>query len=65
MGAWLQKILRGELGWKTLVSALLIVGSVIGQSAGWITADQAEKLLRSGEALGFVGLRDAMSKLKG
>ena len=63
MGALLQRILKGELGYKTVVAALLILVSVVGPAFGWLTPEQAEKFLRGGEALGFVGIRDAISKL--
>ena len=61
MGTWLQKFLRGELGWKTLAGAALILTSLILQSLGH--PQQADAALRFGEAVGLVGLRDALSKL--
>ena len=61
MGAWVQKALQGGLGWKTLLAAAVILASLVVQGAGH--PQQAESLLRLGEALGLVGLRDALSKL--
>lgn len=61
MGTWLQKFLSGNLGWKTITGSALIVVSLVLQGLGHQA--QADSVLRIGEALGLVGLRDAISKL--
>lgn len=63
MGTWVQKLLKGDLGWKTLASAVVLVVLVVLQGTGNLPADQFEKYSKLAEALGLVGLRDAISKL--
>ena len=62
--SFLRKIVKGELGWKTVSGAALIAVSAVLQGFGVIEPGQADGLLRAGEALGIVGLRDAVAKLK-
>ena len=61
MGNWFQKFLKGELGWKTITGAALILTSLILQATG--NPEWADGVLRLGEAVGLIGLRDAVSKL--
>lgn len=58
---FLAKLFSGELGWKTVTGAALILVSVVLTALGHQA--QGDSVLRMGEALGFVGLRDAFSKL--
>lgn len=60
---WLGKLFSGKLGYKTVIAAALIAVSVIGQATGHLTPEKAEGILRFGEALGLIGLRDAIAKL--
>ena len=61
--SFLKKIASGKLGWKTITGAILIALSVVLESIGLITPDQAQAIVRAGEALGIVGLRDAIAKI--
>ena len=61
---WLGKIFKGQLGWKTVTSALVIAVVVVLQNFGVITTAQVDSVLALAAALGLVGLRDAISKLK-
>ena len=63
MSAWLQKVLKGDLGWKTITSALVLVVLVTLNATGHLPSDQFDKYTKLAEALGLVGLRDALSKL--
>ncbi len=61
MGSWLSRFLKGELGWKTVAGAVIILLSVILQAIGH--PEYSEYLLRFGELIGLIGLRDAIGKL--
>lgn len=65
-GTFLGRFASGELGWKTVIAAGVILLIAVGQQVGWIPkeADLAF-VYRIAEALGLVGLRDAMGKIKG
>ena len=64
MKEFLKRVLEGKLGWKTMVAALMIVAATVGEALGLLTLNQADRLLVLGEAMGFVGLRDALAKIK-
>lgn len=61
MGSWLSRFLKGELGWKTIAGAAVILVSVILQAIGY--PEYSEYALKIGEIIGLVGLRDALGKL--
>ena len=60
-GSWVTRFLRGELGWKTMAGALLILLAVVFQAMG--KPEWAEIVQRVGEGVGLIGLRDAVAKL--
>ena len=61
MKTWIQKFLSGELGWKAITGAVLILLSLLVPLIGH--PEWSETILRVGEGLGIIGLRDALSKL--
>ena len=61
---WLGKLLKGGLGWKTVTGAAVIFIAVIGQATGYLSPDNAQKLIHLAEGIGLIGLRDAIEKLK-
>ena len=63
MNNWLVRFLKGELGFKTIAGALLILLSLILEVTGH--PSYADPVMRFGEFLGVVGIRDALAKLKG
>jgi len=61
----LARIFKGELGAKTVLAAAALLALVIANAAGWITSEQLGQYSKIAEGLGLIGLRDALTKLKG
>jgi hypothetical protein len=60
---FLAKLFAGNLGWKTVAAAIALCVLVVLNSTGVILEAQFDQYVRLAEALGLIGLRDAMSKL--
>ena len=62
---FLERLIKGELGSKTILAAVALVLLVVLQASGVITPEQFDHYTKLAEGLGLIGLRDALSKLKG
>ena len=62
--SWLSKVFAGKLGWKTVTAAAVLVAVLVLQEVGKLSPDQADKAILIAQALGLVGLRDALASLK-
>lgn len=63
MGTFLDKILKGNLGWKTVSASAVLVLLVFLRAFGVLDEAAFEKMTTLAEAFGLLGLRDALSKL--
>lgn len=63
MGKMLDKILKGNMGWKTVSAAALIAVLVLLRGFGVIDQAHFDVAVKAAEALGLFGIRDAISKL--
>lgn len=63
MDKTLGRLLKGELGVKTILAAATLVLLVGLQAFGVISAEDFEKYSKLAEALGLIGLRDAVARL--
>ena len=61
---WFGKIFKGELGWKTVTAAGVLLLLVVLRATDVITAEQFENLSKMAEALGLLGIRAALANVK-
>ena len=62
---WLSKLFKGELGWKTVTSAVVMAVLVVLRGTDVLTAEQFDLCVVLAGSVGLVGIRDAVAKLKG
>lgn len=62
--SWLARVFAGKCGWKTVTAAAILAGVLLLQEVGKISPADADKVILLAQALGLVGLRDALASLK-
>ena len=61
----LGKIFQGKLGWKTVVSSIVLALLILAEHYAWLTPDKLVLIKSVAVGTFGIGLRDALSKLKG
>lgn len=59
---FINKIFKGELGWKTVTGGLVVIVVTILQILGIVSPELAGVIYKLAGGLGLIGIRDAIAK---